>query len=284
MKSILLNTFPTILRPNRKKAEFEKYMPVLTLVLIVLYFLYGAFMIQADYRLAAVDALKKAMMFYSAFLLMVELSPDSQNIYRNSALAIGLSLIVPTETSVIASFYFLFMTRILTKGSGYLTTVGELIFITLYTMLLFTLSGFLYPLVLAITLILDYRFKHRDNRNLPFIALNLAVGLLWLKNPFGIMTRNLDLFGGLTVFCVSIMYIFRLSILKNVLSFNDIGNNIISPRRIKAAGILMVLSLIILAIGYGQLYRFLHLWTMLLCITLPYMKDLKNLFEKQKTL
>ena len=98
------------------------------------------------------------------------------------------------------------------------------------------------------------------------------------------MTRNLDLFGGLTVFFVSIMYIFRLSILKNVLSFNDIGNNIISPRRIKAAGILMVLSLLILAIGYGQLYRFLHLWTMLLCITLPYMKDLKNLFEKQKTL
>ncbi len=284
LKSFLSLTFPTMLRFERKKTSLEKSLPLLTAGMAVLYFLYSVFVSKSGLGSGGWLAAKKALMLYTGFLLMIELSPDSQNLYKKSFFAMALALFLTGDSSASSGLYFLFVIRLLTKSSGYLTTIQELAAMTLYTMLMFIMSGFIYPMMLAIVLILDYKFKHKDNRNLPFAAVNFLLGLVWFKNPFGIMTRDLDLFASLAVLVISLIYIFRLSILKNILSFNDIGNNLISPRRIKASGIIMILSLILMALGYGQVYRYIHLWVLLLCISVPYVRDIKRLFKNQADL
>lgn len=282
MRTVLTQAFPSLIRFERKKLPFEQHALIFGLLMAGIYFAFATLVLKEGAPASAYLAVRKLIMLYCAFLLMLELSPDSHNIYKKSIGLIAFALIFTDKTSALSSLYFLLATRLLTKSSGYLTTMAELVGITLFTAFLFMGSSFSYPLLLAAALLLDYRFKHKDNRNIPFIVLNLAISLLWFKNPFGIMTRQLDLFGGLAVFAVSILYILRLSILKNILSMNDIGNNLISPRRIKAAGILMVLSMILLAIGHGSLYQYLHLWVMLLCISLPYFKDIKKLFLQRE--
>lgn len=277
MQSFLLNTFPTTLRIKRKKLDMERHLPLLLLGFFAAYDAFAVLGQEASLLVGSYTAFKKVVMLYCGFLIMLELAPDAHQIYKKGFWLMGLGLILPTQTSALASIYFLLTTRILTKSSGYLTSMGELVFITAFTMVLFTMSGFSYPMMLAIVLILDYRFKHKDNRNLLFIVFNILISLFWFKNPFGIMTRPLDIFGGLAVFFVSIAYILRLSILKNILSMNDIGNNLISPRRVKSAGILMILSMILLAIGYGELYAYVHLWIMLAAISLPYWRDIRKI-------
>lgn len=282
MKDFFASNFPSLLRPERKKFEFEKYFLVLGLVLGFLYFGFEFFIRESSYLLAAYMAVKKLAMLYLGFLIMLELSPDSHQVYLKAVLLMGLVLLPIGETSALSSLYFLLICRFLTKTSGYLTTKGELYFLTVYTFLIYTLSDFIYPLILALVLLLDYKFKHKDHRNLIFIVLNFLLALLWIKNPFGIMTRELDLLGGLGVFLISLLYILRLSILKNILSLNDLGNNLISPRRVKSAGILVIISMIILAIGHGRLYDYIHIWALLFSISFPYLGDIKNLFIKEK--
>ena len=279
MQSFLLNTFPTIIRSNRKKTDMEGHMPLLLAGFFAAYFAFAIFVQELSLPFGAYLAFKKLVMLYCGFLILLELAPDAHHVYQGGFWLMGLGLILPEQTSAAASIYFLMTTRILTKSSGYLTSLWELLLVTVFTVVLFTLSGFSYPAMLAVALILDYRFKHKDNRNILFIVFNVAISLFWFKNPFVIMTRPLDIIGGLTVFFISIIYILRLSILKNILSMNDIGNNLISPRRVKSAGILMILSMILLAIGYGELYAYVHLWIMLACISLPYWRDIRNLLR-----
>lgn len=283
MKSMLLYLFPGLLRLERKKQDFEKYMPLILLAALVVYTLMALFVYPPKSLWRDVwMGIQKTAMLYFTYLIMLELAPDAKNIYLWSIGVIALTLLLPvTSTLMFSTLFFLFMIRILTKSSGYLTTRWELGLMTFFMIMEFFFSPFIYPLVFGVALLLDYKYKHKDSRNLPFAAFSLLLSLLWINNGFGIMIQNLDPLGSITIFVISLLYIFRLSILKTILSFNDIGNNIISPKRVKSAGILLLLSLMIMAIGHGLLYEYAHLWGMLGCISVPYLRDVKKLFLKE---
>ncbi len=278
MRAMLIYLFPGLLRLEREKQDFEKYMPVFLAVMALCYFAYHLLVQKDVYWMAALIAIQKALILNFTYLLMLELSPDSKNIYWWSIALIALSLFLATNEPMLATLFFLFNTRVLTKSSGYLTTRWELFLMTLFVGLLFVFSPFVYPLLFGVSLLMDYYYKHKDARNLPFAIFGILLSGLWFKNGFGIMTKELDPLGSFLVFAISLLYIFRLSILKHILSFNDTKTNIISPKRVKSAGILLLISLMILAIGNGELYEFLHLWIMLACISLPYLRDMSKLF------
>ncbi|MDO4711725.1 MAG: hypothetical protein Q4A75_07070, partial [Peptostreptococcaceae bacterium] len=250
MKAMLMYLFPGLTRLDRKKQPSEKYIPILLLISWAAYFLMQLFWVKENYSFAALTALQKTGMLYFSYLILLELSPDTQNIRIPSIGILGIVLLLPVKYQMtFSTLFFLLNIRILTKSSGYLTTIGELIFMSIFTGILFVFSPFSYPFLFGMTLLLDHRYKHKDHRNIPFALVSLLISLLWIKNGFGIMTQELDPIPTIAVFVISLLYIFRLSILKNILSFNDTKTNLISPKRVKAAGMLLLISLMLLAIG-----------------------------------
>lgn len=278
MRAMLMYLFPGLLRLEKEKQTFEKYIPLFLITMAGLYFGYHFLWKTEILWFAAMTAAEKALILYFTFLLLEELSPDAKQSYIAGFVAIAASLFVVHDEPLIPTLFFLLNTRILTKSSGYLTTRWELFFMMMLTVILSVISPFIFPLLFGITLCLDYFFKHKDSRNLPFALVSIGISFLWFKNGFGIMTKELDPFGSIAVFVISLLYIFRLSILKHILSFNDTKTNIVSPKRVKSAGILMLISLTVIAIGHGEFYEFFHLWVMLLCISIPYIKDMGKLF------
>ena len=280
MKSMLQYLFPGLMRFERERQNFERYIPTLLVILAIAYFMIDFFTAPHQlYYIILWRALRKALMLYFCYLLMIELSPDHKQGYRISFVLIASVIALPiTKAHSLSTLFFLCSTRILTKSSGYLTTRWELLLMTLFMGLMFIISPFIYPLLFGITLLLDYQFKHKDYRNVPFIFISILMSLMWVKNGFGIVTHPLNSLGTTIVFVVTVLYIFRLSLLKQVLSLNDTRTNLISPKRVKAAGILLLVSLIIMALGHDELYENLHHWTMLGCISFPYMKDIRKIF------
>lgn len=283
MRSMLMYLFPSLMRLEREKQPNEKYIPILLVFAWGAYFLMQYFVVKEHYAFAALTALQKMLMLYFSYLIMLELSPDLKRLYMPTLGILMLTLLLPVKYQMtFSTLFFLLNIRILTKSGGYLTTRGELLMMSVFTGLQFVFSPFSYPLLFGVTLLLDHKYKHKDYRNIPFAVLSLLLSLLWIKNGFGIITQPLDSVSTITVFMITLLYIFRLSILKNILSFNDTKTNLISPKRVKAAGILMLISLLILAIGHGMFYEFSHLWVLFGCISLPYLRDMTKLFLAER--
>lgn len=279
MHSTIESLFPTTIRLNRKKTAFDKFIIPLCIVMALACFSYSYFITDASVFTSTISALKKTMLSYITYLIMIELSPDSINIYMPSFILTGLSIVVTKEVHVMTTLFFLFVIRIITKSSGYRSSITELSIMTLFTMIEYFISPFIYPLFFAIALLVDYKFKPDDKRNLPFIIFSFMMASLWLFRGFGVMTASLDIYSSIMVFVIGISYILRLSLLKSVLSMNDLKTNLISPRRVKAAALLLLLSLIVLAVGHGFVLEFLNLWVMSACISFPFLKDIKRVIS-----
>lgn len=279
MHDILKSLFPTTLRLDRHRYKFDDLVMPVSALFLIIFFCYSYFFLKLSIFWSIFDAIKKVLLSYVTYLIMVELSPDTPHLFKWAYAAIGIVLIPMNSSHLMAAIFFLFTTRLLTKSSGYLSSVTELCVMLTFTVAQYFFSPFLYPLFFAIALLLDYKFKHKDYRNIPFIVIAGLMSVLWISSGFGIITNRLDLVSSLIVFIIGISYIFRLSLLKSVLSFNDIETNLISPKRVKAAGLLLLMSLIVLAIGHAMVFEFANIWVMLACISVPFLKDLKHVIN-----
>lgn len=277
MYNILNTLFPTILRLRRQKNNFDKIIIPLTLIFTAVFFCYSYFFLKLSVLVSIFLALKKTILAYITYLIMVELSPDTVDIFKWSYIAIGLVLIPMMNLHLLAQLFFLLAIRLLTKSSGYMSSVFELSFMLIFSVVAYLMSPFLYPLFFGLSLLLDYKFKHKDARNLPFIIISALISVLWFSSGFGIITNQLGLIPSLLVIIVGISYIFRLSLMKSILSLNDIETNMISPKRVKASGLILLMSLIIFAIGHAMVFEFANIWVMLACISLPFLKDLEHM-------
>lgn len=279
MKDILISIFPTTLRLEREKNSFDKISIYFVIGGFVAFFLFGFLIQNLPVNLALFASFKKSIAAYIGYLIMLELSPDFTHIYSKSYLIIILSLIMLNNFQIIPSIFFLMVVRVLVKSSGYVSSYVELLLLFGFTVVSYILSDFNYPLVLAVALILDYNFKHKDNRNLLFIVLSTLMAGLWFFRGFGLMVNRLNMISTFTVLIIGIVFIFRLSLLKSILTFNDIKTNIISPKRVKSAGLVLLLSLLIMAIGHAKVMEFFYLWVSIGCISIPFLGDIKRLVE-----
>lgn len=279
MTNTLTSLFPSTLRLNRQKNKFDKLILIISILFFVSFTLYNCFYLNMLIIQAIWEAFRKVSVLYITYLIMIELAPDNPNIYLLSYFVIGLSLVLFYRVFVFATLFFLFNIRILTKSSGYKSSVIELSFMMIFTVMEYFFSPFLYPLLFAIVLLLDFKFKNADNTNIPFIVISILMSLLWINSGFSLMEANLSIFSSILVIIVGIAYILRLSLIKSILSFNDLESNYISPKRVKASGLVLLVSLIILAIAHATVTEFIHLWVMLACISLPFLKDLKHVIN-----
>ena len=279
MHNTIESLFPTTIRLNRQKNDFDRFVLPLSLALAGAYFAYSYLMLDMSAFSAIAASLEKAVLSYMTYLIMIELSPDSINMYLPSFLITGLSIVPLREVHIMTTVFFLFTLRLLTKSSGYRSSSVELAFMTVFTVLEYFLSPFIYPLFFGSALLLDYRFKPDDRRNMPFIAVSFFMALLWLFRGFGVMTSSLDPFSTLMVCLTAIAYILRLSLLKSILTMNDLRTGLISPRRVKAAALLLLISLIILAVGHAMVFEFLNLWVMTACVSFPFLKDIRRVIN-----
>lgn len=279
MTNTLISLFPTTLRLNRKKNNFDRFLPFINLGIFIAFLLYNHLYSGSTLINASFEALKKILVLYITYLIMLELSPDTPDIYMLSYIIIGISLIPFSKLYISTSIFFLFNIRILTKSSGYRSSLLELSLMMFFTVMEYFFSPFLYPMIFAVILILDYKFKHTNTQNIPFIVISILMSLLWINNGFSLMESNLSIFPSLLVIFVGIAYILRLSLLKSILSYNDIESSSISPKRVKAASLILLLALIIMAIAHAMVLEFINLWIMIACISFPFLKDLKYMFK-----
>lgn len=279
MQSTIESLFPTTIRLNRKKNNFDKFIIPLCILLALTSFIYSYFIIDTGMFLSVIDAFRKTILCYVTYLIMVELSPDSVNIYLPSFILTSLFIIGIREIHLMTTFFFLFTIRLLIKSSGYRSSLAELSAMTIFTIVQYFISPFIYPLFFGTALFVDYKLKPDNKQNLPFIIISFMMSLLWFFRGFGVMTVSLDAFSSMMVLIIGIAYILRLSLLKAILSMNDLETNLISPRRVKASALLLLISLIILAVGHGMVTEFLNLWIMAACISFPFLKDLKHVIS-----
>lgn len=279
MSNALVYLCPTTLRLNRKKNKFDRILPFISIAFFITFLLYNHLNSGYPISNASFEALKKLIVLYITYLIMLELSPDTSNIYMLSYIIIGICLIPFSNLYMSTTLFFLFNIRILTKSSGYRSSVFELGVMLIFTIMEYFFSPFLYPMLFAIILILDYKFKHTNAQNIPFIVVSVLMSLLWINSGFSLMESNLSIFPSLLVIFVGIAYILRLSLLKTILSYNDIESSSISPKRVKAASLILLLALIIMAIAHAMVLEFINLWIMIACISFPFIKDLKYVFK-----
>ena len=279
MSNALVYLFPTTLRLNRKKNTFDRILPFISIAFFIVFLFYNHLRLNSTILHASFEALRKVIVLYFTYLIMVELSPDAPNIYMLSYIIIGICLIPFSNIYMSTSLFFLLNIRILTKSSGYKSSILELSLMLLFTVMEYFFSPFLYPMLFAVILILDYKFKSSNSKNIPFIVISILMSLLWINSGFSLMESNLSIFPSLLVIFVGIAYILRLSLLKTILSYNDIASNLISPKRVKAASLVLLLSLIIMAIAHAMVIEFINLWIMIACISFPFLKDLKYIFK-----
>ena len=105
----------------------------------------------------------------------------------------------------------------------------------------------------------------------------LIISLLSFLNLYTIETTETSIIDILMVSLITPMFAFRLSTLKNILSTSDRDKYFLSPKRIKLAGILLLMSSIALAINYGYIFQMGFLWMAMLGISIPHIKNLKTL-------
>lgn len=277
MKTILTSLFPTILRLDREKNSFDKVAIYFILSGYLFFSLYSYLVQNIPLSISAIASLEKSIAAYIGYLIILELAPDFTHIYSRCYLILLISLIFSNSLQIIPSIFFLIVIRMLVKASGYISSYFELVLVLTFTLVAYLLSDFNYPLVLSVALILDYKFKHKDDRNLIFIFISAFMAGLWFFRGFGIMANTLSVISTLTVLIIGIIFIFRLSLLKSILTFNDLKSNMISPKRVKAAGLILLLSLLIMAIGHGRVIDFFYLWVALGCISIPFLGDIKKL-------
>lgn len=269
--------FQSLLRSQRPKPERAMW--------ILLIAAGGVFGAMAYWRTGAprsalAQAVAQTALLYGSLELFTELAPDRPDRLRVGLVVAAVLATIGDRSALFASVYLLLLVRLLIGASGAAPTISELVGMSIYSAALFTVEQFSYPLLFAVALIVDLRYRKGEWRNLPFIAANLLISLLWLRNPFGLAQQNAHPVAVVSIWAIALLYLLRLSILKSVLSYNDVRTTLISPRRVKAAGILLLLSLLIQSIGHGQLWSYLHYWTVLLSIALPYVRDIAKLFGR----
>lgn len=268
------NQFRCIHRPGREPEKNETIFRILCIVFTIVYGVSAYFLFQQDILPALLSGIKKGMVAYLCYLLIIELAPDQKNLYLYSFLAVCLSLIPNYNYSLFGTLFILFCTRVVTQSSGYSIGIPESIVLFLYGIILYSFIHFVYPFILGMSLLIDYKYRPRSLHKLIFGILSLILSVLWVVN-FAQMTRDpFPLFWIIIVILTVVLYIFRISLIKTSFSFDDLQQKILSPKRLKSANFILIIALTIMSVGYSKTTEFGQLWILMLTLSLPYFKDI----------
>ena len=272
---------PSIIRWNAKKLPQEKYYVLILLFFGVVYFGFSFVLLKNSLWDAAFFSISRMTILLITYKLLRELSPDMQINYYFTMMMTASVLCFPWELYWWGTLFLLWTSRILTRSSGEESSNFELAILFLTSFLLFIFSSFIYPLNLCVALSLDFYFDKSRKKNLIPAILSAILSCTWFIRIYGITKTELSLFWIAIVLIAGVLFIFRISILKHILSKDDKDKRMLQPKRIKSANANLIITLLLFAIGYGKTSELAHLWIMVLCISLPYWKDIYKIHRNE---
>lgn len=272
---------PSIIRWNAKNLPQEKYYLVVLFLFGTIYFGFSSILMKNSTWGSVFFSISRMTILIITYKLLRELSPDIHTNYYFTMMMTASALCYPWELYWWGTLFLLWTTRILTRSSGEACSNFELLFLFLVSFLLFVFSSFIYPLHLCVALSLDFYFDRSRKINLVPAIFSAIVSCTWFIRIYSISKTELSLFWIVVVLIASVMFIFRISILKHILSMNDKTKRLLQPKRIKSANANLIITLLIFAIGYGKTSELAHLWIMVLCISLPYWKDIYQIHRTE---
>ncbi len=284
ISSTLQLYFPCIIRWERKKLPQEKYHPFLYIGFVFLYFVFHFFIAQMSLSVSIRQSILHGIALMITYRMLNELSPDMHLNYFFVMIMTASILSYPDRLYVFGSLFLLFTSRILTRSSGNAVSSCELIFLFFYAFILFVFSSFIYALNLCIALFIDFQFDKKQRKNLLPALLMGLLSCMWFIRMYGIVKTQITWFWIVIVLFTSVLFIFRISILRHILSFDDRNIRLLQPKRIKSANANLIITLLIFTIGYGKASEMAHFWIMMLCISLPYWKDIYKIHSENEPL
>lgn len=229
-----------------------------------------------DIPASAAFGFNRAMAAFLSWAIARELDPDAKTAAFYGIPMIFILMFFSGPIMVLPSFFILTCIRIVTRTAGNAPTNFDLLAIMFFSLYLYLFYSFLFPLFGAIYIIIDARLKGGQSKNIIYGGFMLIISLLSFINLYTIERVDTSVIIILAVSAIAAVFSFRLSTLKQVLSRSDNELYYISPRRIKAAGIITLLLAITFAVNYGHILRMSPLWTAMLGIAAPHIKSIKK--------
>ncbi len=218
----------------------------------------------------------KAMAAFLSWSIARELDPDAKTEAFYGIPVIFLIMFFSGPVMILPCFFILSSIRLLTRTVGHAPTNFDLIMVLFFSFYLYLFYSFLFPLFGAVYILADARLKGGQPKNLVYGIFMLLISLLSFINLYTIEKVDTSIFVIIAVSVIAALFSFRLSTLKQVLSRSDNDLYYISPRRIKAAGIITLLLAIIFAVNYGHILKMSPIWTAMLGIAAPHVKNIRK--------
>ncbi len=266
----------SLIRNFELKAKNIRYIMGIMILSLIAFYAWSIYR-QNPILIAIKHSLVKTLGIYLSWSFARELDPDAKVEAFYGIVPLFFMLFFIDDLLILPGIFFLLLTRILTRSSGSIVTNFDLIFILFYAVYLYLFYSFIFPLSASIFIFADYKLKGGQKRNLPYASFMILISLLSFLNLYTIEKIQTSILSLLMVSVITPIFAFRLSTLKNILSTSDRDKYFLSPKRIKLAGILLLLSSIMLAINYGYVFEMGFLWLAMFGISIPHIKNLKTL-------
>lgn len=219
----------------------------------------------------------KGIALFLCWALARELDPDGKRAAFYGLVPLFFVFFIQNEFMILPMVYLLFLLRILSKSVGKPITIFDLLVIFLFAVYLYLFYSFLFPLFGSIFLFLDFRLKGvKNGATLIVSILLMLLALLSFVNIYTIVPVEVDFISILAVSTISTLFAFRLSFFKKLLSTSDNNLYFLSPKRVKASGVVTLLFALALAINYGFIRETSHLWFAMMGVSLPFLSEVKN--------
>ena len=265
----------SLIRPIDLKDKTNLAIIIMTCVFFIIFT--GLSMYRGDTLTAsAAFGFNRSMAAFLSWAIARELDPDAKTAAFYGVPVIFVLMFFSGPMMVLPCFFILASIRLLTRTSGNAPTNFDLILIMFFSFYLYLFYSFLFPLFGAVYIIIDARLKGGQSRNIIYAGFMLLISLLSFINLYTIERVDTSIILIIAVSMIAAVFSFRLSTLKQVLSRSDNDLYYLSPRRIKAAGIVTLLLSITFAVNYGHILRMSPLWTAMLGIAAPHIKNIKK--------
>lgn len=269
IKSSLIRSFDI-------KEKTTKLILGICIIFLVAFYAWAIYTGQGGFKAIIISA-SKSLGFYLCWNFARELDPDAKVEAFYGLVPLAFIFFVMDDLLILPGIFLLLLTRILSRSAGHPPTNFDLIIVLFFSVYLYLFYSFLFPLTSALFLFADYKLKGGQKRNLPYAIFMLIISLLSFLNLYTIEKLDTSILGILLVSVITPLFAFRLSTLKNILSTSDDNKYFLSPKRVKLAGILLLLSSIGLAINYGYIFQMSFLWMAMLGIAAPHIKNIQTL-------
>lgn len=242
-----------LFRPKLRKRKAFKKLLMMLILFFAIYTGYFIFKTKALSLAGLYSAFKKALAVYLSYALFLEMEPDYIGGRLIPTALCGAVLIFFPSVSLGFLLLTLALTRFMTMSSGLSPTVSDYALIGFLALVMFFRGSYIF--MLYVTVIMIYDFASGSHRLLSLVLGLLSMGIAALNffKMYFVAPVKGSLIEAAVLTGIVILYLFRLSFVKRVLTTDDTGLKFISPGRLRASNLFMCIFIIIYYINFADM-------------------------------